>query len=251
MNKEILTGKTVLVTGGTRGIGRAIALHAADLGANLIVTYRDAAKRARAEELQKEARQRGVPVLLERVDITEEAEVKSLYQRIKAEFGRLDGLVLNAAGGLEADKGVGYALKINRDAQLNLVQSAEELLPPGSWIIYLTSLWAHRYGQMEPLPGYAEVAATKFQAENDLRALIPPLEQQGVKLGIVVGHLIEGTGAHTVFRRKSKGLVEQLAQEVVGGKLPSPHDVAIATLDFFGHPEWPSGHTLYVGDPVE
>lgn len=246
--QKLLNGKVILVTGGTRGIGKAIALHAADLGASLVVTYRDAAKRARAEELHKEATARGVSLLLERVDITEESERVSLFERIKAAFGRLDGLILNAAGGLEADKGPDYAMTINRDAQLELVRRGRSLMPSGGWMIYMTSLWAHRYGQLEPLPGYAGVAATKYQAETDLRALIPDLEQAGLKLGIVVGHLIEGTGAHTIFRRKSKGMVEQLAQEVVGGKLPGPHDVATATLDYFIHPDWASGHTVFVGE---
>ncbi len=251
MTEKPLHGKTILVTGGTRGIGRAIALHAADLGANLVVTYRDATKKARAEQLQKEVAAQNVTLLLERVDITEEAERNHLFERIKSEFGRLDGLILNAAGGLEADKGENYAMIINRDSQLALVQAGRDLMPAGGWVVYMTSLWAHRYGKMEPLPGYKEVAATKFQAETDLRALIPDLAQSGLKLGIVVGHLIEGTGAFTLFRRKSRELVAQLAGEVVGGKLPGPHDVATATLDFFTHPDWPSGHTLFVGEVAE
>jgi NAD(P)-dependent dehydrogenase (short-subunit alcohol dehydrogenase family) len=251
MTERLLEGKVLLITGGTRGIGRAIALHAADLGANLVVTYRDPAKKARAEELEKETTQRGVSLLVERADITEKADLENLFAQIKNSFGRLDGLILNAAGGLEADKGEDYAMKINRDAQLALIEGGRTIMPAGSWIIYMTSLWAHRYGQLEPLPGYAGVAATKYQAESDLRELIPNLEKDGLKLGIVVGHLIEGTGAYTIFRRKTKGLVEQLAQEVVGGKLPTPHDVAVATLDFFTQPEWPSGQTVYVGEVAD
>jgi len=251
MTEKLLKGKTILVTGGTRGIGKAIALHAADLGANLVVTYRDPAKKARADELAKEAATREVAILVERTDITEEADRTRLFEQIKARFGSLDGLILNAAGGLEADKGPDYPMLINRDAQLALVQAGRDLMPVGSWAIYMTSLWAHRYGELESLPGYGPVALTKHQAETDLRSMIPALAESQIKLGIVVGHLIEGTGAYIIFKRKSKAMIEQLTQEVVGGKLPSSQDVAQATLEFFTQPTWPSGHTVFVGEVAE
>ncbi len=247
MEIKILSGKTLLVTGGTRGIGKAISLAASNLGSNLVVTYRDPGKKSRAGELLAEITTSGTSAITELVDITQEADLNFLLDQITADFGRLDGLILNAAGGLEPGKEENYALKINRDAQLALIEKGLPLMPPGSWVIYLTSLWAHYYGKLEPLPGYARVAETKFKAEQDIRALIPELEVKGIKLGVVVGNLIEGTGAFTIFQRKNKGLAAGLAREVEGGKLPTTEEFARACLAFFSHPEWASGHTLYVG----
>lgn len=251
MQIQPLTGKVILVTGGTRGIGKAVAQHAAELGARVAVTYRDAAKKARAERAVRELEAAGGEILLLLADVTSEADQQAMYRAIKERFGRLDGLVLNAAGGLEADKGPNYARIINRDAQLTLVNNALalELMPAGSWVIYMTSLWAHRWGEMEALPGYAPIAQTKHEAEQDLRALQPVLDAQGVKLAVVVGHLITDTGAFVLFKRKDKAMVEQMAQEVEGEQLPSPADVAKATLAILSQPELESGYTVFVGQP--
>lgn len=253
MEQEIknLTGKVVLVTGGTRGIGKAIARHAADLGAKVAVTFRDPGKQARAERVRRELAGTGSEILLLQTDITLETERRSMYQSVKANFKQLDCLVLNAAGGLESDKDPGYAMLINRDAQLALVNEAIEadLMPGGSWIVYMTSLWAHRWGQMETLPGYAPVARTKHRAEQDLRALIPALTERGIRLAVVVGHLITDTGAFALFKRKERHLVEDLTSEVEGGVLPSPEDVAEGTLGFLTQPALNSGHTVYIGKP--
>ncbi len=248
MDQKPLNGKTFLITGGTRGIGKAIALEAAKLGGNLVVTFRDPAKKSRADELLAQAKTFGISARAELVDITEESNLNFLFNGFKTESGRLDGLILNAAGGLENGKEEGYALKINRDAQLALIEKSLSLMAPGSWIIYPTSLWAHHFGKLESLPGYYQVAATKHKAEADMRTLIPELNKRGIKLGVVVGNLIKGTGAFTIFRRKNKGLAEGLAQGVDGGKLPSPEDFARATLTFFSHPQWTSGHTIFVGN---
>ncbi len=246
-----LKGKVVLVTGGTRGIGKAVAERAAELGAALVVTYRDAAKRNRAERSLREFEKTGAACLLVQADVTLEADRHRLYAAVGERFGRIDGLVLNAAGGLEADKGPDYARLINRDSQLALVEEAlaADLLGAGSWVIYMTSLWAHRWGEMETLPGYAPVAQTKHEAEQDLRARQAELAARGVRLAVVVGHLISDTGAFALFKRKDKSLVEQLTQTVEGDKLPTPAEVAAATLSFLARPDLPTGQTVFVGTP--
>ncbi len=248
-----LIGKVVLVTGGTRGIGKAVALRAARLGAQVVVTFRDATKQARAERVRRELASTGAEILLLLADITQAADRQAMYAAIKAQFGRLDGLTLNAAGGLETDKGPDYAMLVNRDSQLALVNEAlaANLMPAGSWVIYLTSLWAHRWGEIETLPGYAPVASTKHRAEQDLRALQPALAEHGVKLAVVVGHLISDTGAFALFKRKDRNLVEQVAAEVEGGVLPTPADVAAASLTCLTQPDLETGYTVFVGQPKE
>lgn len=250
-NVKPLGGKVVLVTGGTRGIGKALALRAAQLGANVVVNYRDPAKQKRAQQAVTELEALGTSVLLVQADITAADDRQKMYEAVKAKFGKLDGLILNAAGGLEADKGADYAMVVNRDSQIALVQDAINagLLGKGSLAVYMTSLWAHRYGDMEQLPGYEPVARTKHTAEVDLRALQPDFTKSGVKLAFVVGHLITETAAFLLFKRKDKALIEQLAQEVEGGVLPSPDDVARDTINLLVEPAIESGHTIYIGVP--
>lgn len=250
-NAKPLAGKTVLVTGGTRGIGKALAVRAAELGANVVVNYRDPAKQKRAQQAVTELQGLGAQVLLVQADITSEADRAAMYAAVKEKFGKLHGLILNAAGGLEADKGADYALVVNRDSQIALVQDALNagLLSEGAVAVYMTSLWAHRYGNMEQLPGYEPVARTKHRAEQDLRALEPELAQKGVKLTYMVGHLITDTAAFLLFKRKDKNMIEQLAQEVEGGVLPSPEDVARDTLNLLVDPTVEAGQTIYVGKP--
>ena len=245
-----LANTIVVVTGGTRGIGKAIALAAAAQGATLVITYRDPAKRARAEETLHEIVAAGGEGIVERADITANDDMDALLATLKERYGRIDALILNAAGGLESDKSAEYADQVNRQAQISLVMKAAPLMPAGSWAVYLTSLWAHKHGELEPLPGYAPIAATKYRAEQDLRAMIPMLAEDGIRLGIVVGHLITGTGAYTVFKRKTRGAIDLLVETIEGGAFPTPDDVAAATLRFIGSDE-PSGHTVFVGKPKE
>ncbi len=246
-----LAGQVVLVTGGTRGIGKAVAVEAAQAGANLVITYRDASKQARINRTQAELEALGVEVQLLQTDITSTTDRQAMFEAISQRFGRLDTLILNAAGGLEADKGPEYARLINHDAQLALVEAAmqSKLLRSGSWVIYMTSWWAHRWGKLASPPGYAPVAETKFAAEQDLRGWQTGLSEQNIKLGIVVGHVISGTGAYAIFKRKNRAMIDDLANELEGGQLPDPPAVARATLDYLAHPEWPTGHTVFVGIP--
>jgi 3-oxoacyl-[acyl-carrier protein] reductase len=248
-----LAGKVVLVTGGTRGIGKALSVRAAQLGANVVVNYRDPGKLKRAQSAVSEIEVLGANVLLVQADVTEATDRQNLFAAVKEKFGKLDALILNAAGGLEQDKGDDYAMRINRDSQIALIKEAlaAGLMAQGGVAVYMTSLWAHRYGAMEQLPGYEPVARTKHAAETALRDLQPELSRQGVKIAYMVGHLITDTAAFLLFKRKDKALVEQLTSDVEGGVLPSTEDVAVATLDLLTLPNLESGFTIYVGKPKD
>ena len=89
-----LAGKKALITGGNTGIGRAVALAYASEGADVAVCY--VAREADAQSLVEEIRALGRDALAMRADITEEAEVKALFNAVTARFGRLDILVNNA-----------------------------------------------------------------------------------------------------------------------------------------------------------
>jgi 3-oxoacyl-[acyl-carrier protein] reductase len=95
-----LKGKTALVTGGSRGIGKAIVLKLASAGVNVAFSYRT--HKVEADNVQKEAAALGVKVCGEQVDIKDAQAVRRWVDRIKNDFGGLDILINNA--GITNDK---------------------------------------------------------------------------------------------------------------------------------------------------
>jgi 3-oxoacyl-[acyl-carrier protein] reductase len=95
-----LEGKGIIVTGATRGIGRAIALEAARHGANVAFNFLKSEQRA--EELKREIETLGVKVMAFKTDVGDLKAVREMVNAVKGGFGRIDGLVNNA--GLTRDK---------------------------------------------------------------------------------------------------------------------------------------------------
>jgi len=90
----MLKGKTAVVTGASRGIGRAIALKLATLGANIVVNYRNSA--GAMQEVVKEIEALGVKTLAVQCDISNYSDVENMMKKCKEEFGSIDILVNNA-----------------------------------------------------------------------------------------------------------------------------------------------------------
>ncbi|HEU0000134.1 MAG TPA: SDR family oxidoreductase [Ktedonobacteraceae bacterium] len=239
-----------LVTGGSRGIGAETALALAEHGYDVALTYRN--KAARAQEVAAAITQQGREALVLCCDITQVNEVAHLFQQVGQWRAHLDILVLNASGGMERDLVAAdpdYPMHINRDAQLALVKAALPLLRPGGVIVFVTSHWAHLYGQMQQLPAYEPVAESKHAGEQALRALQPDLNASGLRLLVVTGDLIEGTITPKLLERGAPGLIER--RRTTQGALPTARDmgreIALAALN----PTLASGTTIVIGASLE
>src|ERR1700681_1918597 len=90
-----LSGKTLLVTGAAKRLGRAIALAAAESGANVAITYRTSVRQA--EALVEALAKHDVEALAVRCDVTDEQNVREMVKEVAAELGGIDVLVNNAA----------------------------------------------------------------------------------------------------------------------------------------------------------
>ena len=132
-----LAGRRALVTGSSRGIGADTVRYFAEAGADVVVNFRN--KAPRAEKLAAELRGLGVRALVQGADLTDSASLAEMMAAVREEFGGLDILVLNASGGMESGMGEDYALKLNRDAQLNVLDAALPLMGEGSRVVFVTS----------------------------------------------------------------------------------------------------------------
>jgi NAD(P)-dependent dehydrogenase (short-subunit alcohol dehydrogenase family) len=168
-----------------------------------------------------------------------------MMQEAGAALGGLDVLVLNASGGLEKGHAADYAMRLNREAQIDLAERALPLMPKGGRIVFVTSHLAHFCGEKPMLPGYEPVAEGKRAGEDGLRARIPVLSEQGIDLVVVSGDLIEGTITPKLLQRASPGLIETRRKEV--GGLPTTEEFARAIADAAGNTALESGATVYVG----
>jgi NAD(P)-dependent dehydrogenase (short-subunit alcohol dehydrogenase family) len=95
MSEQTLSGKTVLVTGAAKRLGRAIALAAAENGADVAITYRESGREARV--VIEELALHGVEALAVRCDVTDEKSVREMVKEVTRELGGIDILVNNAA----------------------------------------------------------------------------------------------------------------------------------------------------------
>ncbi len=239
-----------LVTGGSRGIGAATALALAQRGYDVAITYRN--KVARAEEVIAEVTAVGVRATTIACDITSEKDVEQLFSILKAWSDRLNLLVLNASGGLERDlvaEDSSYPMRINRDAQIALVERVLPIIAQNSTIIFVTSHWAHLYGQIVNLPAYAPVAASKHAGEQALRVRQEELAQRHIRLLVITGDLIEGTITPKLLERAAPGLLK-LRREAIG-QLPSTTDMGEAIAEAAINPLLPGGSTIVVGGSLD
>lgn len=222
-----LTDTTALITGASRGIGAATARLLAAEGAHVLVNYRDKAKRANA--VVDAITGAGGSAAAVQADITAAADLDRLFAGIE----RLDVLVLNASGGLEKDVDPDYALRLNRDAQVDLAARALPLLPKGGRIVYVTSHQAH-FAATEELAVYAPVARSKRAGEDALLAMLPEFTARGVDFVTVSGDMIEGTITATLLERAQPGTIAQ-RREAAGGLLTveqfAQHVADAATAD--------------------
>jgi NAD(P)-dependent dehydrogenase (short-subunit alcohol dehydrogenase family) len=210
-----LAGKTALVTGSSRGIGADTVKYFAAAGANVVINYR--AKAPRAAKLVAEIEAAGGHALAVGADLTDPTSVRAMMDAARERFGTLDILVLNASGGMESGMGDDYALKLNRDAQIDVLTRGLELMSSGGRVVFVTSHQAHFIRTTPTMPEYQAVAASKRAGEDALRALIPMLEGKGIGLTVVSGDMIEGTITATLLERAAPGAIR--ARKEAAGKL--------------------------------
>ena len=238
-----LSGKTALVTGSSRGIGADTATYFAQAGANVVINFRN--KAPRAEKLATQLRELGVEVLVVGADLTDPASVSDMMNQVRDAFGGLDLLVLNASGGMESGMGEDYALVLNRDAQLNVLDAAVPLMGDGSRVVFVTSHQAHFIRTTPTMPEYEPVALSKRAGEDALRERIPGLAEQGIDFVVVSGDMIEGTITATLLERANPGAIADRRESA--GKLYNVSEfaaeVALATVEPI-----PSDNTRLVGD---
>ncbi|MEV0703654.1 SDR family oxidoreductase [Saccharopolyspora sp. NPDC050389] len=237
-----LAGRIALVTGGSRGIGAETARLLGAAGARVFVNYREKAKRA--QRVVDEIARAGGAASAVRADLTDQAAVAAMANEIRDLCGRLDVLVLNASGGMERDVPPDYALRLNRDAQLSLVDAAAPLLSPSARIVFVTSHQAHFHGSRPTYDEYEPVAASKRAGEDALRDRIPGLAARGISLVVVSGDMIEGTITPTLLERARPGIIG--ARRAQAGSLPTISGFATEIVSAATAP-LETGHTVYVG----
>lgn len=210
-----LAGRRALVTGSSRGVGADTALHLASAGAKVAINYRN--KEKRALQLADRVRERGGEAIAVGADLTDPESVGALMDRIRDEWGGLDLLVLNASGGMESGRGADYALRLNRDAQLGVLDAALPLLGAGSRVVFVTSHQAHFIRETPTMPEYEPVALSKRAGEDALRERIPELSGKGIGFVVVSGDMIEGTITATLLERARPGALQ--ARKQAAGRL--------------------------------
>ncbi|MGV8874765.1 MAG: SDR family oxidoreductase [Rhodococcus sp. (in: high G+C Gram-positive bacteria)] len=240
--KDRVAGKSVLITGASRGIGAETAYQLGAAGAMVGVNYRE--KKRRADAVVRKIEVSGGRALAVGTDVTDRAAIDAMLDSVIVAFGALDVLVLNASGGLELGADPGYAMSLNRDAQVALALAAADRMEAGSRIVFLTSHQAHFHGR-KPVPvEYEPIAASKRAGENALRDLIPELDSRGIELVVVSGDMIEGTIVVTLLERRNPDAV---AARIAHGALPTVAEFAAAVVTAAVEPIDESGHTVYVG----
>ena len=224
-----MQGKSVLVTGGSRGIGKAIALRFAELGtARVAIGYyrNDEA----AEETAEELRGLGAEPVLVRGNIAGDRVLRAI-----AELGPLDAVVHNAATGvirpaLEVeDKHWDWTLGANARALLSLARVTVPSMPRGASIVAISSLGASRV-----LENYVLVGTSKAALESLVRYLAVELAPRGIRVNAVSGGVVE-TGALDHFPNREQ-MLEAARTRTPAGRMVEEEDIA-AAVAFLCSPE--------------
>ncbi len=222
-----LKGKVALVTGSSRGIGKAIALLLAKCGCDLIVNY--VRHRRDAEETASLIEAQGVRCLVVKANVANDEDVKAMFDQVNVEYGRLDFLISNAASGVLkpamelSARHWNWAMDINARALLTLAQHALPLMPKGGRIMAVSSM-----GAVRAVENYTAVGASKAALESLVRHLAVELGPNGINVNTISAGAVD-TEALKKFPNREQILGGALERTPLG-RLTTPEDVADVAL---------------------
>jgi enoyl-[acyl-carrier protein] reductase III len=223
-----LRGKRALVTGASRGIGRAIALSLADFKVDVAINF--FRHRQPAEEVAKEIEARGARALLLKGNVADESHVARMFQEIESAWGGLEILVSNAASGVLKPATeltlhhLHWTMDINALALLPLVQHFLKLPSAGEKAVVAVS----SLGAVRAIPNYTAVGASKAALESMVRHLACELAGKGVRVNAVSAGTVD-TDALKHFPNREQ-LLEESRRRTPAGRLVTPQDVANAVV---------------------
>ena len=238
-NKRLLSGKTVLVTGAAKRLGRAIALAAAEAGANVAITYRTSAREA--ESLVAELAKHGGEALALRCDVTDETSVSEMVKEAASELGGIDVLVNNAAiyetvafekitvlqwDTLFATNTRGPFL-VSRAALPYLKKRKGRIINMGS------------LGGLRPWPTHAHYCSSKAALHMLTKVMAKALAPEIAVNAVAPGMIDLGEKAAAAFMRK-------MAKQTPMRRNGSAADIAAAVMFFAAAPHFITGQIMVV-----
>lgn len=219
----MLKDKVAIVTGGTRGIGRAIALKLADQGANIVINYRNSDKEA--EELKAILEEKGVKVLTVKCDISNFEDSKNIMDKCKEVFGKIDILVNNA--GITKDtlimrmkeEDFDNVIDVNLKGTFNCAKHASAIMLKQRFgkIINMTSVVG-----IAGNAGQVNYAASKSGVIGLTKSLAKELGSRGITVNAVAPGFIN-TDMTASLSEKVK---EEASKNIPLKRLGDPEDVA-------------------------
>ncbi|MGW8161991.1 MAG: enoyl-[acyl-carrier-protein] reductase FabL [Desulfobulbales bacterium] len=222
-----LDGKVALITGGSRGIGRAIALKFAQNNIHVVVNY--VRHRRDAESTAQEIENCGVKCFIVKANVADDADVKAMFDLIAKEFGTLNFMVSNATSGvlkpaLElSSRHWNWAMDINARALLSLAREGVALMPRGGRIMAVSSL-----GAVRAIENYTAVGASKAALESLVRHLAAELGPMGINVNTISAGAVD-TEALKKFPNRHE-ILDTAISKTPMGRLTTPEDVADVAL---------------------
>ncbi len=222
-NEQALKGRVALITGGSRGIGRAITLKLAEAGADVIINF--FRKRSTAESTAQEAHAKGVKAHVIKANVGEPEQVENMFDEIESQFGRLDILINNAASGVARsaldldDRGWDWTMDINARAFLLCARRAVRLMKSGGKMVSISSL-----GSRLVLPIYTAVGVSKAALEALTRYLAVELAPRGICVNGIAAGAVE-TEALKLYTA-DPNLPQPAWQNTPAGRMVQPEDIA-------------------------
>lgn len=218
-----MEGRVVLVTGGSRGIGRAIGLRFAEEGSKIFINFFQ--DREAAERTARQITDRGATACLFQADLKDPEQVGTMFREIRSRFGRVDVLVHNAASGVLRPtldltaKHWDWVMATNARSLLLCAREAASAMSSGGRIISLSSLGSERV-----IPQYGAIGVSKAALESLTRYLAAELAPHGITVNAVSA----GAVATEIWKLIPEGeqILEKSRERTPSGRLVTPEDVA-------------------------
>ena len=227
MSDTPFLNKIVLVTGSSRGIGKAIALQFARQGADVVINYHR--NEAPAQEVADQARAFGRKAIVVRANLSKPEDIDLLFEQVTSQMGGLDIFISNAASGFNrpalAQKvsGWDWTMDVNARAFLFASQRAVPLLEArgGGAIVAISSPGAQRV-----LPDYVAVGASKAALEALVRYLAVELAPRNIAVNAVSPSLVLTDALQHFSALSAPDTIPNAIAKTPAGRLVTPEDIA-------------------------